>query len=329
MPFDPQTIHLINPFWQASGGSEWRTLHLYELLRPHRPVRLWTEFDPDPGLAARYPIRRIDLKRLSFPKAGVFAFIGANFWVGRWYRYARPRRVILLYNIIQPELLARRRAELVRPGKPPLEILFASDMMRALAGIDGTVQQSPIDLARFSPAPRDPASLSGGRPFTVGRLSRDDDDKHNALDPALYRRLATDGVRVRIMGGTCLREALAGVPGVELLPACAEPAEVFLRSLDCFLYRTSDRWTEPSGRVITEAMAAGLPVVAHERGGYREYIRQGENGFLYRDCDEAHALISRLRADADLRGRVGQAARASMEALFRQAEGEIRDFYLR
>ena len=57
------------------------------------------------------------------------------------------------------------------------------------------------------------------RPFTVGRVSRDALDKHHPEDPALYRMLASRGLRVRIMGGTCLASALVGVEGVELLPA--------------------------------------------------------------------------------------------------------------
>lgn len=76
------------------------------------------------------------------------------------------------------------------------------------------------------------------------------------------------GCTVRIMGGTVLRNWIPNpTPGLELLPLCRENSATFLRGLDCFLYRTHDNWFETFGRVVFEAMACGLPVVAHRRGG--------------------------------------------------------------
>jgi glycosyltransferase involved in cell wall biosynthesis len=58
-----------------------------------------------------------------------------------------------------------------------------------------------------------------------------------------------------------------------------------LADMDVLLH-TSLR-PEPFGRVIIEAMAAGVPVVAADAGGAREIIRPGENGFLARTNDVA------------------------------------------
>ena len=52
------------------------------------------------------------------------------------------------------------------------------------------------------------------------------------------------------MGGACLAEHGPIPDGVSLLPVGAETPETFLRSLDCFLYRTSDGWFETFGRVV-------------------------------------------------------------------------------
>lgn len=78
------------------------------------------------------------------------------------------------------------------------------------------------------------------------------------------------------MGGHCLSHQLQGAAA--LLPAGAQRAGDFLRTLDCFFSRTSERWLEAYGRVVLEAMACGLPMVWGRRGGRssRSYSRPSE-----------------------------------------------------
>lgn len=62
---------------------------------------------------------------------------------------------------------------------------------------------------------------------------------------------------------------------------------------------------------ILEAMSCGLPVVAPEITGIPEMIREGEHGFLVTPRDAAALAegMERLIVDADLRVRLGRAAR--------------------
>jgi glycogen(starch) synthase len=77
---------------------------------------------------------------------------------------------------------------------------------------------------------------------------------------------------------------------------------------------------EPFGLMCAEAMAVGVPVVATATGGLREMIRDGENGFLLRARDtrrltaEIADRVLSLLADAALRRRLGERARAMMRA---------------
>ncbi len=67
--------------------------------------------------------------------------------------------------------------------------------------------------------------------------------------------------------------------------------------------------TEGLPRVIMEAMAAGIPVVASDVGGISTLVHDGVNGYLIRVGDH-HALAQRLRqllSDAPLRRRMGEA----------------------
>jgi glycosyltransferase involved in cell wall biosynthesis len=66
--------------------------------------------------------------------------------------------------------------------------------------------------------------------------------------------------------------------------------------------------------VVAEAMLAGLPVIAVDVGGIREYGRDGENMVKLSapDTDATRAAILRLMRDPSLRERLGRQARADM-----------------
>jgi len=70
--------------------------------------------------------------------------------------------------------------------------------------------------------------------------------------------------------------------------------------------------------VVAEAMAAGLPVVATDVGGIRDYGRDGENMLALAQPDGAALIeaLATLAGDEALRRRLGQAARAAMLAAY-------------
>ena len=78
-------------------------------------------------------------------------------------------------------------------------------------------------------------------------------------------------------------------------------------NIDILVYKTNviESW----GRVITEAMASGLSVVAENKGGIKEQIKHKKNGFL---CDTNEQFVSytlKLIQDNQLRYDIGMAAR--------------------
>ena len=328
-------VHLISPLWNLHTGTSQRTLHLFDELKDHADVYLWTERPSvAPEIRERYPVKRIVPERFEFPKTGTFVFVGSLSPIGPWHRYTYPRRIVLVHNSDQvtPRQFRRKLRQLSKGGRREVEVVYASELTKRRVGNHpGFVQASLIDLNRFVPSASKKPSESASAGFTVGRLSRPAFLKHHPDDPALYRQLVDHGCRVRIMGPSPHLEArLSGLQSIELLPAYAQDARLFLQGLDCFFYRTSEQYLEPSGRVVTEAMACGLLVVCHNRGGYTEWIDDGRNGFLFDTQQEALEILLKLKEDPALRERVGKAARRSAEELFSDAvRSQIVEFYLR
>lgn len=309
------TVHIVNPLWSAAGGSERRAVELARLLSAQISTRLWVGRGADTSWVPQgIALSRLRPGLLQYPRGGTLVFVGCYFLPSLWIRLARPSRVVVLVNTPNPEHLVTFMARMKALGvTAPIELRFAAGWLAEWLGIPGPVDVSPVDLQRFTPRIR-PHPI--GSPFVIGRLSRNATYKHHQGDAEVYRGLAADGCRVRIMGAPhWLVQALNGTPGIEMLAPGKESAEDFLASLDCFYYRTDPSWVEPSGRVVFEAMACGLPVVCGP-GGYREWMCDGHDSLFVDSTDEALSSLRALAADRARVAALGVAARETMERKF-------------
>ncbi len=78
---------------------------------------------------------------------------------------------------------------------------------------------------------------------------------------------------------------------------------------DCSVVALSSVWPEPIATIGLEVMRYALPVVAFDAGGIKDWLKDGENGFLVPWMDvEAYAQrIDQLLADKSLARRMGEA----------------------
>ena len=164
-------------------------------------------------------------------------------------------------------------------------------------------------------APR--AALAGEPPLlvSVGRL------KEPKTFELLVEALGRVGVpyRAAIAGDGPDRPAVEAAVArtgarVELLGTHGEVPRL-LAGADAFVLSSASEGMPIS---VLEAMAAGLPVVASAVGGVPELVVDGETGLLVPpgDADALADALERVLGDAELRRRMGEAARRRAEEEF-------------
>ena len=199
--------------------------------------------------------------------------------------------------------LARRAPWLARPVlRRARRVLAASswlaDAARRLGAQEVDVIPSGVDVPESVEPEAEPPEV-----LYAGRLSPE-----KGVEELLA---AADGMRLVVAGDGPLRDrvpaALGFVPHDELERLYGRAAVVACPSR-----------REGFGVVCAEAMAHGRPVVASAVGGFLDLVVDGETGLLVPPGrpDPLRAALERLLGDAELRHRLGAAARERIRQRF-------------
>ncbi|MFI5008815.1 MAG: glycosyltransferase family 4 protein [Solirubrobacterales bacterium] len=106
-----------------------------------------------------------------------------------------------------------------------------------------------------------------------------------------------------------------GLAGRVRLTGERDDVPLVLSALDLLLVPS---WEEPFGRSVVEGMAMGVPVIATDRGGPAEILREGIDGRTLPPRDPrgwAHAIAA-LLSDPAMRARMGVSARVRVAERF-------------
>lgn len=229
------------------------------------------------------------------------------------------RAAARIYDLSLGRLLLRRADGVVAVSRA------AADFVRRLSGrADVEVIHRGIWMERLEAAPPDERLLewAAGRPIVtyVGRLI---DGKGV---PDLLRAFAA------VTGTAAVACVVGDGPRRQELERLAEQLEIservrFLGYLPeegaWSAIRASDivvnpSYTEGLGTSVLEAALLSRAVLATDVGGHGEIVTDGRGGYLFpaHDVEALRSRLERVLADSELRGRLGQAARAEAAGRF-------------
>ena len=103
----------------------------------------------------------------------------------------------------------------------------------------------------------------------------------------------------------------------------ADDMPMFMGSIDAMVLPslTTQNWSEQFGRVLTEAMASGTPVVASDSGAIPEVVRNGGSIVTEGSVTELSGALERLANDPLLRQKMGNNARVRAREAFSPVAG--------
>jgi phosphatidylinositol alpha 1,6-mannosyltransferase len=201
-------------------------------------------------------------------------------------------------------------------------VLVPGDSMRALIRDWGVaapigIWSRGVDHDRFSPARRDPAWRRAlgvaDDEMAIGFLGRLVREKGLDVFAQVAAELRRRGVphKLLVIGDGPARDWFAAqVP--EAVFAGFQTGDDLGRAVASMDVLFNPSVTETFGNVTSEAMAAGVPVVAARATGAVDLIEEGRTGFLVgpRDVGAYADAFARLAADPAARRRMGEAGHA-------------------
>ena len=241
-------------------------------------------------------------------------------------RRAGRTRVVRSYKLAEPIPAWPWNRWLFGPGSDALACVSQSSAeanRRLRGGRPVGAVYGAVDLARFAPAPRDPAVRASlgltSEHLVIGIVARAQRHRRFELLLAALARLAQRDARVRLVvvgRGTHIEEtavrpaARLGIADRVVFAGYRTRDYVdVLRCFDVFTFLVPG--SDGGCRALLEACACGLPAVTSRRGVLPELIVDGETGTLVDETPEALAAAwQTLLDDPARRAALGRAARA-------------------
>jgi len=175
-----------------------------------------------------------------------------------------------------------------------------------------TVALNAYDLAAVDRPDR--YALQEDRPFVIGWTGSHTTSQYlKIVEPALRILARRHRILLRVIGDPAYQAD--GIP-LELVDWNAATEVRDLAAIDTgIMPLPDDQWSRGKcGMKAIQYMALGIPTVVSPVGFNTELIRHDENGLLADSVDDWVTSLERLITDANLRRRLGEAGRRTVEA---------------
>jgi glycosyltransferase involved in cell wall biosynthesis len=217
--------------------------------------------------------------------------------------YGAAKGTVVAAGVRAAEPWLRRRVDMFLP---------VSEAVSRLSGLDERVAHRVVPNfigALPAPPPADDPRLAAlpAEPFILyfGDVAED-----KGVGNLVEAYSGLDGAPPLVLIGRQLIDGVGDVPGVVALDPLPHPLVIEALRRSLFSVAPS-LLPESFGIVALEAAAAGKPAIVSDIGGLSDIVRDGETGFLVAPGDRPglRAALGRLCGDAELRERMGAAAR--------------------
>jgi glycosyltransferase involved in cell wall biosynthesis len=174
-----------------------------------------------------------------------------------------------------------------------------------------------VDVEEFSPGHADRCQLGLPEKVTLALFAGDIRTNRKNLDTVLHALVQVPELHLAVVGSTQrspypqLAASLGLKDRVYFLGYRSDMSEI-VKSTDLFVFPSR---YEPFGMVVSEAMAAGLPVITAATTGAAEIVTP-ECGVVLADSEDTQGLaaaMAMLAKDGDLRKQMGKVGRAISE----------------
>lgn len=307
---------------EAAGGSEFRCAELANGIArytDHESYLLWEGMvhpkvlgKVDPRVHVRLNVLQdqtkvpllYEMDSIVVVNTNSQVFADVEYWQGKTDRHhsvvdlSRIKTLTFLFNFVLepaaklPSLLRHvQDVRIITANTMFFRSITFMEMYRGIRHLPRLILASPIDPYSV------PTCKKPSRRIRIGQHSLPWSDKFNEEIVCLSR--INDKYRDRVswhfmgmpdsVGGLIARHA-----NVVIREAFALRVGDFLKETDIFLFYPAWNRSEPWARSIAEALMSGSPVVATAKGGNRDQIIPGNNGYLCRSLDDFVERLSEM-----------------------------------
>lgn len=317
---------IYNPYLDTLGGGERYTLSFAKVLLDQGwSVNLqWPEETIKEKLAKRFGIDISGINIVSDIKKG--SGYDLCFWVSDGsVPLLSARKNILHFQVPFRNQEGRsllNKMKFFRINKVVCNSKFVKKIIDAEYGVKSVVLYPPVDVAKIKPKRKENIILY------VGRFSQLAQAKRQDILIKAFKRLQTKSWRLVLAGGVevgvgdyldKLKKDAKGYPiEIKESPSFREiitlygKAKIFWSAAGYGVnVRKNPEKVEHFGLTTVEAMAGGAVPVVFAAGGQKEIVRDGANGFLWKETGELVNLTKKLIQEKKLLQNLAGQARVS------------------